>query len=268
MRLRGLVGRRSRASISCAASLFPVPCSLFPVTTTTDGSASTAPNSTMIEELQCRALLFDLDGVLVDSLDCVEDSWRRWAKGPGLDCTQVHAVLPGRRGSEVIRLVAPDLDAWTEVNALVEHESKATAGLRVVPGARELIEKLPGDRWAVVTSGHRSVALHRLRFAGLPEPAVLITSEDVRNGKPDPEGYLAAAEQLKMVPHDCVVIEDAAVGIEAAGRARMASVAVTNGKDPHVLRHATMVVNRLAEIDVDMGASQMFVTRAQRSIRA
>src|ERR1051325_6591840 len=122
MRLRGLGGRRSRASISGAPSLFPVPCSLFPVpyspkvTTTTDGSASTAPNSTMIEELQCRALLFDLDGVLVDSLDCVEDSWRRWAKRHGLDWTQVHAVLPGRRGAAVIRLVAPDLDAWAEID--------------------------------------------------------------------------------------------------------------------------------------------------------
>jgi sugar-phosphatase len=222
----------------------------------------------MIEELQCRALLFDLDGVLVDSLECVEAAWRRWSDGHGLEWARVHDILPGRRGSEVIRMCAPDLDAWAEVDSLVAFESKATQGLRIVPGARELIEKLPGDQWGVVTSGYRSVALHRLRFAGLPEPAVLVTAEDVRNGKPEPEGYLAAAEKLMLMPHDCVVVEDAAVGIVAAERAEMASIGITNGKNPEELKRATMLLNRLSHLDVELSGSSIFVTRAQRSISA
>jgi sugar-phosphatase len=144
--------------------------------------------------LSAAALLFDLDGVLVDSREAVEGAWRRWAADRGLDPAPFIAVAHGRRTSEAIRDVALHLDGRREAASLDAIEARATDGVRPVAGAAELVAALRRDRWAVVTSGSREVATLRLRHAGLPIPAVLITGEDVPRGKPDPAGYALAAE--------------------------------------------------------------------------
>lgn len=211
----------------------------------TPDSPSPAPDS-----LPFAALLFDLDGVLVDSRGVVERVWRRWAALRGRDPEPFIRVAHGRRISETIREVAPELDARSEAAILDAMEAVATEGLAALPGAPALIASLDGHRWAVVTSGGREVATLRLRTAGIEPPGVFITAEDVKRGKPDPEGYLTAARRLGTEPGRCIVLEDAPPGIRAARAAgmRVVATATTHGRD--ALAEADMVVESLAQLEV------------------
>jgi mannitol-1-/sugar-/sorbitol-6-phosphatase len=201
-------------------------------------------------QVTCRALLFDLDGVLVDSTTCIESTWRRWATEHSLDVAVVLNAAHGRRALETVRLVAPHLDAEAESRALCAHEARATAGVSEARGAAALVKSLPPDRWAVVTSGVRAVAEHRLHYVGLPIPPVMVCADEVSRGKPDPEGYLAAAARLGVVPRDCVVVEDAPFGLEAAHAAGMPSIAVASTYPPKALRSAAAVVDTLEAVTV------------------
>jgi sugar-phosphatase len=204
-------------------------------------------------------LLFDLDGVLVDSRACVERIVREWARDHAVDPEHVIAVAHGRRTIETVRLVAPHLDAEREANALTVIESTATEGVDEIPGARALLDSLPPTRWAVVTSGGRDVATLRLAHTGLPRPKVLICAEDVRCGKPDPEGYLAAATRLGASPADCVVVEDAPAGLQAAARAGMRSIGIATTFGTDALREATHVASSLASLRVMPAGESMAI---------
>jgi sugar-phosphatase len=179
-----------------------------------------------MKRFHCRAILFDLDGVLVDSTRYIEEQWRGWALSKGLAPEPFLRVCHGRRAVETIRLAAPHLDAEAEVAAFVPPASDDTP-LAAVDGAAKLLESVPPDSWAVATSGLRAGAIDRLRRAGLPIPRVLIGAEDVLHGKPSPDVYLKAAESLGVAPADCVVLEDAPAGIEAARAAGMRVIALT-----------------------------------------
>jgi len=212
-----------------------------------------------VTSLECAAILFDLDGVLVDSRACVERIVRDWSRAHALDPERVIAVAHGRRTIETVRIVAPHLDAERETTALTEIESTATDGVEPIGSARELLHLLSPSRWAVVTSGGRDVATLRLAHTGLPRPTVLICAEDVRQGKPDPEGYLAAAAQLGFQPGDCVIIEDAPAGLEAARRAGIRSIGIATTFDRSMLQSATHVVPSLASLRVSHTASTITV---------
>ena len=151
-------------------------------------------------------LLFDLDGTLVDSRAVVERQWRVLCARLGLDFPSVLAILHGVRSADVIRAVAPGVDAEAEAAELDAAEEVDTEGLEVVPGARKLLARLPPDGWGIVTSGHRTLAEGRLRAVGLPVPAVMVCGDEVANGKPDPEGFLRGAALLGVAPGDCVVV--------------------------------------------------------------
>lgn len=166
--------------------------------------------------IRCAGVLLDLDGVLVDSAAAVERSWRAWARRTGLDEAVVLAACHGRPSAETIRLVAPGLDAAAEAVRLERGQAADTAGLAACPGAAELLAGLPPDRWAVVTSGSRPLATARLRGAGLPVPAVLVSADDTARGKPAPDGYRAGAAGLGLAPGTCVAVEDARPGVLAA----------------------------------------------------
>lgn len=202
-----------------------------------------------IARLFCQAILFDLDGVLVDSTASIEEAWRSWAARHGLDPSAVLRVAHGRRGLDTVRLVAPHLDAAREVAEQNAREAR-TIDVAVAPGARALIEQLPPSCWAVVTSGVRAVAEHRLRTVGLPIPPVMVCADDVVHGKPDPEGFLAAAARLGVPPSACVVIEDAPAGLDAARAAGMRAVAVASTYPPDALRMANIVVHSLEAVTV------------------
>ena len=217
--------------------------------------------------IAARAILFDLDGVLVDSTADVRRAWIDWAEQKGLDPETVIEAAHGRRTIETITTVAPELDPEHEARLLEDSEVANTAATRPMKGAPDLMASLPLDRWAVVTSGTRPLAEGRIRGAGLPTPRVLVTAGDVGRGKPDPEGYLAAARALGADPGNCVVIEDAPAGIEAARRGGMAAIAVTSTYPPEALAAADLVVPGIEALAVS-ATSDRFLrieARARRS---
>jgi sugar-phosphatase len=205
---------------------------------------------TAVRSFRCRAILFDLDGVLVDSAECVEKTWREWARRHHLDPDRVIALAHGRRAIETVRLIAPELSADAELAELAASEATTAEGVYEITGARELLERLPASGWGVVTSGIRSVAEFRLRYTRLPLPTVMVCADEITRGKPDPEGYLTAAARLGRAAADCVVIEDTPAGIESAHAAGMRVVAITTTYPLERLTDADAVVERLTDLTV------------------
>ncbi len=195
-----------------------------------------------------KAILFDLDGVLVDSTECVERTWRGWATRNSLDPNRVISLAHGRPTRATVRLVAPHLNVEAEAELLEAGEAMASDGIYEIPGAREILESLPAGSWAVVTSGTRAIAEFRLKLTGLPIPPVLICADEIERGKPDPQGYLTAAAKLHYAAEDCVVIEDAPLGIEAARAAKMRVLAIAATYPRDRLASADAVVETLADL--------------------
>src|SRR5213592_3737078 len=201
-----------------------------------------------IATIRCQAVFFDLDGVLVDSRRCIELVWEEWARRHHLDPATVIRVAHGRRTSETLREVAPDLDIPVEVAILEKLEEAEHRGVEVVPGARDLLSIIPRTRWAVVTSGSPAVARLRLRLGQVADPPVLVTAADVRQGKPDPEGYLRAAAALGRAPSACVVLEDTPAGIAAGRAAGMTVLAVRGTYSDDRLTEAHAVLPSVANL--------------------
>jgi sugar-phosphatase len=171
----------------------------------------------------CGAVLFDMDGTLVDSRELVERMWLTWAAEHGLSAAAVLAVAHGRRTLETIEIVAPHLATPEEAARLDALEAQEEGNETATPGAAALLAALPVACWAVVTSAGHALAATRLASVGLPVPAVLVGADDVLHGKPAPEGYLRAAAALGVAPERCVVVEDTPAGARA-GRAAGAIV--------------------------------------------
>lgn len=181
--------------------------------------------------LTARILLFDMDGTLVDSTAVVERTWHRFAARHGLDGAAVIADAHGRPTAETVaRHLPAGADVTAETARIVAAEVSDVDGIVPVPGAAELISDLPAGSWAVVTSAGRELAERRMAAAGLKLPRVVVSADDVRCGKPDPEGYLRAAELLGATAEEAVVFEDAAAGLLAA-RSSGASPVVVGGHD-------------------------------------
>jgi sugar-phosphatase len=200
----------------------------------------------------CSAILFDLDGVLVDSTRSVTRQWRRWAGENNLDAEKVLKIAHGVRTVEVVRRLTPHLNAEAEVEKIEQREADDTAGVVVMPGAAELIQSVPDGRWCVVTSGTRHLATSRLRLASLPIPRVLVTADEVSNGKPHPEPYLKGAQLLGFDPVDCLVIEDAPAGIQSAHAGGMKAIGVASTFPASELHAADAVVSALQQIRVSV----------------
>jgi len=198
----------------------------------------------------CSAILFDLDGVLVDSTRAVDREWREWAAKKGVDGDAIMAIAHGVRTVEVIRRVAPHLDAAAEAALIENHEAGDQRGITVMPGSIDLVRSIPEGRWGVVTSGSRLLATNRLRFCGLPVPEVLVTSDDVTHGKPHPEPYLKGAGRLGFSPADCLVIEDAPAGIQSARAAGTTVIGITSTYGVSALEQANAVIRKLGQIEV------------------
>ena len=199
---------------------------------------------------QCSAILFDLDGVLVDSSRSVARQWRLWAAENNIDPEKVLEIAHGRRTIEVVRILAPHLDAKAEETRIEKREANDNDGVTVMPGAAELLKPIPEGRWCVVTSGTRYLATSRLRLFELPIPRVLVAADDVQKGKPDPEPYLKGAELLKVKPADCLVIEDAPNGIRSAHSGGMKAIALTSTYPATELEEADVVLRNLGQIKV------------------
>jgi sugar-phosphatase len=188
------------------------------------------------------ALLFDMDGTILNSIAAAERVWTAWAERHGLDVASFLPTIHGVRGIETItRLALPGVDPHAEAHAILLAEIEDVDGVAAIEGTAAFLASLPADRWAIVTSSPRRLALRRLSAAGLPTPAVLVTAEDVERGKPAPDCFLSAAERLGQRIEDCLVFEDAPAGIQAA-EAAGAAVAVVTVTHRHALatRHPTI----------------------------
>ena len=156
--------------------------------------------------------------MLVDSEPSVVRSWSRWAVDSGLDPAEVLAAVPGRRAADTVALFVEPEDVAASVALITRYEVEDVAGTTAVPGAPDLVAQLAGVPWALVTSGVRELATARLRAAGVPVPAVVVTAEDVAAGKPHPEPYATGAARLGLPTADLLVLEDSPSGV-AAGQA-------------------------------------------------
>ncbi|MEV6105006.1 HAD-IA family hydrolase [Streptomyces sp. NPDC051940] len=192
----------------------------------------TDPDQVRHHFVEIQAVLFDLDGTLVDSDPAIHRHTVRWAHRHALDPDTVVRVSQGRRDIDFIRELVPHADAEAEL-AWFDEVSVADSGdVAPAPGARRLLADLPAGSWAVVTSATRPVAYSRLAAAGLPVPELLVCAGDVAQGKPSPQGYLAAARRFDADPARCLVIEDSEVGLLAARAAGMPALAVAGPRTP------------------------------------
>ena len=207
-------------------------------------------------EVQTRGILFDMDGVLISSIGSVERCWKRWAKLYGVPDAENYQVPHGVRAADTIRTLKPEFDeaAVAEgVRVIEQMEIDDTADLKVLPGARALLESLPANRWAIVTSATHRLTLARLAAAGLPVPERLISADMVRRGKPDPEPYRRGAELLGLSPADCIVVEDAPSGVGAGLAAGCRVLGVTTTHPAEDLDRATWIVPSLEQAQARVG---------------
>ncbi|MFC0142511.1 sugar phosphatase [Erwinia mallotivora] len=204
--------------------------------------------------MKCKGFLFDLDGTLVDSLPAVERAWINWARRHQIAADEVLNFIHGKQAITSLRHFmagASEEAIQQELYALEKMESEDTEGIVALPGAGQLIAILDelDVPWAIVTSGSMPVASARRRAAGLPDPEVLVTAEQVQNGKPAPDAYLLGAQLLELEPEECVVLEDAAAGILSglAAGCHVIAVNVPSGSP------------RLADVDMQLTSLEELV---------
>jgi len=209
-----------------------------------------------MKSLSCRALLFDMDGVLVDSTAAVARVWTIWARKHGLDPEMVVKIAHGRPSITTIRELLPHGDHEAEDREVERLEIEDVEGIVALPGAAELLRTLPATRYAIVTSATRPLAEVRLRAAGLPIPERLVTARDVQRGKPHPDPYLRGAQLLRVPPAECVVIEDAPSGVRAGKAAGTRVVALRTTASDAELEEAgaDWIVKDCSELFVEFPA--------------
>jgi len=218
------------------------------------------PPRTIPMSFRCDAIIFDLDGVLVDSNAIAERHLRAWADRHDVPFEHISAIHHGRPTVETVRSVAPHLDAEIEASSMERAEGDDTDGLVPFAGAERLLACLPRQRWAIVTSGTRRTATARLTHVGLPAPDVLVTADDVVNGKPAPDAYLLAAGHLGVAPSRCVVVEDAPAGVASAQAAGARVVAVASSVSSGALVGANVVLARLEDLHAEVTDGTVLIT--------
>ncbi len=193
-----------------------------------------------------------MDGVLVSSIGSVNRSWRRWAEHYGVPDAEHFEIPHGKRAIEIVKLVKPEIDPEEGLRLIEDIEIADVDDLHVLPGVVDLLQSLPPERWAVVTSATRRLVLGRLAAAGLPVPERLITADMVEQGKPHPEPYLRGAALLGQAAADCIVVEDAPSGISAGKAAGCRVLGVIGTHRPEELTEADWLVESLAEVQVEV----------------
>jgi sugar-phosphatase len=212
--------------------------------------------------IRCSALLFDLDGVLIDSTPAVARVWHRWAQEHGFDPAEVVRRAHGRPSLSTIREFLPHADYEAKNREVERREIEDTGGVIQLPGTQQLLDSLPSGRWTIVTSCTRALAEVRLATAGLPIPKNMVTASDVESGKPHPEPYEKAAAILGCAAGDCVVVEDVPAGIRAGKAAGARVVAFTTTMDRRQLENAgpDWIVRNCADISAARDRDALVLT--------
>jgi sugar-phosphatase len=217
--------------------------------------SETAANELLTVET--KGLLFDMDGVLISSIGSVVRCWQRWCKQYGVPNAAQFQVPHGTRAVDIVRMLKPEFDeaqVAEGLHAIEEMELADTADLMVLPGVKALLERLPLERWAVVSSATRRLLIGRLAAAGLPVPERVISGDMVVRGKPNAEPYRRGAELLGFAPGECVVVEDAPSGVGAGVAAGCRVLGVLGTHPAEQLRAATWIARSLEEIEVTVKA--------------
>jgi mannitol-1-/sugar-/sorbitol-6-phosphatase len=229
-----------------------------------DSALSLAQRSQTITSIvEARVAIFDLDGTLVDSWPLLEPIYVTWALRRGLDPTVVLQLIGGYRTADALGVLLRSHEAvFLETRFLENQEFRATRNMGPMAGARQVLQKLPPNCWGVVTSSSRRNALAKLESCGLPVPSILVAADDVASGKPDPQGYLTAAQLFGLSPFEMVVFEDSVCGVEAAVASGATTVAVGLRKNYSA---AVLQVNTLNEVEPEYRDSVLRVqlTRAR-----
>lgn len=207
------------------------------------------------------AFIFDMDGTLINSIASVNRVWSRWALSHSLDPVEVLRVMHGVRAVETIRKLLPQIDAEQEAAKITQLEIDDNDGIQAISGAGPLLEALPPERWAVATSAPRELAVIRLRSAGIPQPRVLVTADDVTRGKPAPDCFLLAAQHLGVPADDCLVWEDTHAGVTAAEAAGADVMVVSATHDVTFETHHPVVVDYQGVAVAVEGTGRVRLTR-------
>lgn len=202
-------------------------------------------------EISCQGILFDMDGILISSLDAVERSWTKWAELRGFDPVMARRIAHGRRAVDTLATMCPECDCEVELKLIEDIEVADNEGLTVLPGVCELLANLPAGRWTVVTSATERLARVRLAAGKIPAPDQIVTADRVKRGKPHPDPFLAGAALLGIAPENCVVFEDSAAGA-IAGRAAGCTVVATIFSHPaELLQAAHYLVQDLTGVSAE-----------------
>ncbi len=207
-----------------------------------------------MKKIACSAVLFDMDGVLVDSTPAVARVWNGWAREHGFEPEAVVKIAHGRPSISTIRELLPHADHHAEDREVERREIEDVEGVVALPGAAEILQALPANRYTIVTSATRTLAEVRLRAAGLPIPSHFVTATNVKRGKPNPDPYLMGARMVGVKPDGCVVIEDAPSGVRAGKTAGARVIAVrTTAHDEELLAAgADWIVDDLSTIFAEL----------------
>jgi mannitol-1-/sugar-/sorbitol-6-phosphatase len=204
--------------------------------------------------VSAQGILFDMDGVLISSIGSVRRCWQRWAKMYGVPNAEEYEVPHGMRAIEIVKILRPDIDPREGLRAIEDMEVEDIADLKVLPGVKTLLESLPPERWAIVTSSTHRLLLARLKAAGLPLPDRIISGDVVERGKPDPEPYRRGAGLLGFRPEECVVVEDAPSGVGSGVAAGCRVLGVLGTHSAEELHGADWVVGSLEGLAVTANA--------------
>jgi sugar-phosphatase len=203
--------------------------------------------------VKVKGILFDMDGVLVSSIGSVVRCWRQWAEHYEIPNAEIFVVPHGMRAIEIVKSLVPEIDPEEGLRYIEDLEMNDVADLVVLPGVRGLLQSLPAERWAIVTSATRRLLLGRLKAAGLPVPERIISADMVERGKPDPEPYRRGAELLGLRPDECLVVEDAPSGVGAGLAAGCRVLGVVGTHTAEELDGAQWIVGSLEGAAVTVG---------------
>jgi sugar-phosphatase len=210
--------------------------------------------------IAAKALLLDLDGTLVDSATAVESAWRWAAEQLGVPFRQIAPYVHGIPADQALEFAIPGIDGPTKsrlADEILTRQVESNAAVAAMPGALRLLNRLPAGSWAVVTSGSVRLAESSIHKAGLPEPPILITADDVQAGKPDPEPFMRAMGVLDVSSEECIVIEDSPYGIASGLAAGVRVLAVGTTFPPHLLEEANWLIPNLEKITVTWHADEI-----------
>lgn len=205
--------------------------------------------------VETKGILFDMDGVLISSIGSVVRCWKQWARIYGIPDAENYEVPHGVRAIDTVKSLRPDIDPAEGLRVIEDLEMEDTADLKVLPGVKALLEGLPPERWAIVTSATKRLMLGRLAVAGLPVPSRIISGDMVERGKPDPEPYRRGAELLGVRPEECVVVEDAPSGVGAGVAAGCRVLGVLGTHSREELHEADWVTDSLEGLAVKANAN-------------